>query len=74
METPITITLRLRQKQYTGVRNKWACTIHGEKREVTMRDVQWHCVSVEDAINSFKESEIESFTIEGHYPANKTNP
>ena len=64
---PIKVRVKLRQGQYTGVMNKWICTIHGEKREVTMRDVEWCCMNVEDAVHSFKESEIESFTIVGQY-------
>ena len=65
--TPIKVRVKLRQGQYTGVMNKWICTIHGEKREVTMRDVEWDCMNVEDAVHSFKESEIESFSIIGQY-------
>jgi transcriptional regulator NrdR family protein len=63
----IKVRVKLRQGQYTGVMNKWICTIHGEKREVTMRDVEWYCMNVEDAVHSFKESEIESFSIVGQY-------
>jgi hypothetical protein len=63
--TPIKVRVRLRQEQYTGVINKWICTIHGEKREVTMREVEWYCMSVEDAVHSFIESEIQSFSIVG---------
>lgn len=66
--TPIKVRVKLRQRQYTGVMNKWICTIHGEKREVTMRDVEWYCINVEDAVHSFKVSEIESFSIVGEYP------
>ena len=65
---PIEVRVRLRQGQYTGVMNKWICTIHGEKREVTMQDVSWYCMNAEDAVHSFKESEIESFWIKGNYP------
>ena len=65
--TPIKVRVKLRQGQYTGVMNKWICTIHGEMREVTMRDVEWYCMNVEDAVHSFKESEIESFSIIGQY-------
>jgi hypothetical protein len=65
--TPIKVRVTLRKGQYTGVMNKWICTIHGEKREVTMRDVEWYCMNVEDAVHSFKESEIESFSIVGQY-------
>ena len=39
-----------------------------KKREVTMRDVEWCCMNVEDAVRSFKESEIESFSIIGQHP------
>jgi hypothetical protein len=63
--TLIKVRVRLRQEQYTGVINKWICTIHGEKREVTMREVEWYCMSVEDAVHSFIESEIQSFSIVG---------
>ena len=66
--TPIKVKVTLRQGQFTGIMNKWICTIHGEKREVTTRDVEWHCMNVEDAIHSFKENEIESFSIVGQYP------
>jgi hypothetical protein len=58
--TPIKVRVRLRQEQYTGVINKWICTIHGEKREVTMREVEWYCMSVEDAVHSFIESECKN--------------
>lgn len=66
---PIRVRVKLRQSQYTGVTNKWICTIYGEKREVTMREVEWYCMSVEGAVHSFKESEIESFSIVGQYPS-----
>jgi hypothetical protein len=65
--TPIKVRVRLRKCQYTGVMNKWICTIHGEKREVTMQDVEWYCMNVEDAVHSFKGNEIESFSIVGQY-------
>ena len=68
--TPIKVRVKLRQGQYTGVMNKWICTIHGEKREVTMCEVEWYCMNVEDAVHSFKENEIESFSIVGEYTAN----
>jgi len=64
----IKVRVKLRQGQYTGEMNKWGCTINGEKREVTMRDVEWYCLSLEGAVHSFKESEIESFNIIGDYP------
>ena len=67
LQLRVKVKLR-KQGQYTGVMNKWICTIHGEKREVTMRDVEWYCMNVEDAVHSFKESEIESFSIIGQYP------
>ena len=65
--TPIKVRVRLKQGQYTGIMNKWICTIYGEKREVPMRDVEWYCMTVEDAVYSFKKSEIESFNISGNY-------
>ena len=64
---PIKVRVKLRPGQYTGMLNKWICTINGEKREVTMQYVEWYCMSPESAVYSFKISEIESFTIEGNY-------
>jgi len=29
--TPIKVKVTLRQGQFTGIMNKWICTIHGEK-------------------------------------------
>lgn len=65
---PIKVRVRLRRGQYSGVMNKWICTIHGEKREVTMQDVEWYCMNLEDALHSFKESEIESFSLDWQHP------
>ena len=68
MEGMVKVRVRLKRSQYTGHLNKWICTIHGEKREVTMQNVEWWCISPEDATHSFKVSEIESFTVMGQYP------
>jgi len=64
--TPIKVSVKLRQGQCLG-ENGWICTIHGEEREMPMRYVEWYCNSIEDAIHSFKESEVESFSIVGKY-------
>ena len=72
MQTPIKVRVTLKNSQYTGELNKWICTIHGEKREVTMQDVQWYCMNVQTAVNSFKEEEIRSFTITGDFPETNT--
>lgn len=60
---PIKVMVTLRRSQFTGEDNKWVCTINGEKRVVTLRDVQWFCESMEEAISSFNEEEIESYNI-----------
>lgn len=64
--TPIIIKVKLRESQYLSF-NKWSCTIHGEQRVVLLQWVEWYCMNVEDAIHSFKESEISEFTITGKY-------
>lgn len=64
--TPIKVRVTLRESQYIDM-NQWKCTIHGEERIVTMKVVEWYCMNPEDAVHSFKISEIEFFTIEGKY-------
>lgn len=65
--TPISVRVKLRKSQFSGETNKWKCTINGEDRIVTLRDVQWFCTSVEEASRSFVENEIESFVIGGTF-------
>ena len=65
--TPIKVKVRLKYGQFSGETNKWFCTINGEKRVVTVRDVVWYCTSVEEAAKSFKKSEVESFNITGEW-------
>lgn len=64
--TPIKIKVKLRQTQFLGF-NQWKCNIHGEERIVTMQWVEWYCMSIEDAINSFKQYQVEEFTISGQF-------
>ena len=68
--TPIKVRVELRREQFTGELNKWMCTINGEQRVVTMRDVEWYCNSLAEALNTFKEEEICSFVITGNYEYN----
>ncbi len=67
INAPVIVRVKLRRGQYTGHMNKWLCTIFGEKREVTMQEVEWCCVTLESAAHSFRIEEIESFTITGQY-------
>ncbi len=62
----IKVRVRLKPGQRTGI-NTWLCTIHGEKREVTMPDVEWCCQCPETAIHSFRTDEIDFFTITGSF-------
>jgi hypothetical protein len=64
--TPIKIKVKLRQTQFLGF-NQWKCNIHGEDRIVLMQWVEWYCMSIEDAINSFKQYQVEEFTISGQF-------
>jgi hypothetical protein len=69
MISPIKVTVKLKDSQYVDY-NKWAVTIHGEKRIATLPTVQWYCVSFDDALTSFNKSEIKSLTIEGNFDQN----
>jgi hypothetical protein len=64
--TPIKIKVKLRKTQFLGF-NQWKCNIHGEDRIVSMQWVEWYCMSIEDAISSFKQYQVEEFTIKGQF-------
>lgn len=65
--TPIKIKVKLKQTQFLWF-NQWNCSIHGEDKIVPMQWVKWYCMSVEDAIHSFKQHQVEEFTISGQFP------
>jgi hypothetical protein len=64
---PIKVRVVLKKSQYTGTMNSWICTLNNEQRNVMTQVVEWSALSVEDALHSINEDEIESFEITGRY-------
>ena len=64
---PIKVRVVLKKSQYTGTMNSWICTLNNEQRNVMTQVVEWSALSVEEALRSINEDEIESFEITGRY-------
>lgn len=63
---PVKVNLKLKHSMWRGL-SEWECTLRGKKRLVTLQNVEYHCETIEEAVFSFNQKEVEEVTITGKF-------
>lgn len=63
---PITVKIKLKKICKIG-QNEWFCTILDQQRVLTTEYVEYSCLDIETAAQSFRKTEVEYAIINAHY-------